>query len=301
MKPSPRRIAITVALTCISGSLAAQEALAPLDLTAAGVKAVVQAPQGAKAEKFLSSTRVSKGTTFSFEISEIYDMEFGAARDMAKPDAKSFPVETADTLLWESKQGGFHFYATFKLGGKLHACWDTRPDAYTRAAVDAMLASCRTIKGGGGAAAKGAAAPAPAKGLEALKADAPPGWENPSFGGGTWTFEKHVDEGWNRVYVDALPSDSPTSGDAYAKKLQEKDWQDFGSRWSEIMGVDPLEGGFVIMGWRQSTTDPKAQPELGVVVVRDIGGTRIRCRSGALVTSEELYKEAVRLCVSARF
>ena len=48
-------------------------------------------------------------------------------------------------------------------------------------------------------------------------------------------------------------------------------------------------------------TDAKAQPELGVVVVRDIGGTKIRCRSGALVTSEALYKEAVRLCVSARF
>jgi hypothetical protein len=300
MNPSRRRAAIAVALTCLSGTLVAQEKLVPLDLTAAGFKAAVEAPEGAKAEKFLSSSRVSKGAGFSYEISEIYDMEFGAARDMAKLDAKAFPVEAADTLLWESKAGGFHFYATFKLGARLHACWDTRPGTYTRAAVDAMLASCRTVRGGGGAGAKSAAA-APARGLEALKADPPPGWENPSFGGGTWTFEKHVDEGWNRVYVDALPSDSPTSGDAYAKKLQEKDWQDFGSRWSEIMGVDPLEGGFVIMGWKQSTTDAKAQPELGVVVVRDIGGTRIRCRSGALVTSEALYKEAVRLCVSARF
>ena len=67
------------------------------------------------------------------------------------------------------------------------------------------------------------------------------------------------------------------------------------------MGVDPIDGGFVVMGWQESTTDAKAAPELGVVLVRDFGGTRIRCRSSSMVSSEAVYKEAVRLCMSARF
>ena len=43
------------------------------------------------------------------------------------------------------------------------------------------------------------------------------------------------------------------------------------------------------------------EAELGVVVVRDLAGTRVRCRSGSMVASEALYKEAVRLCMSVRF
>ena len=67
---------------------------------------MIQAPSGAKAEKFLSSTRVSKGAGFSFEISEIYDMEFGAARDMGKLDAWFDKRAAADADFAKAVQGG---------------------------------------------------------------------------------------------------------------------------------------------------------------------------------------------------
>jgi hypothetical protein len=150
-----RRLAIA-AVVMLAGSpgrtVFAQTKSVALDLSGAGVKAVIQAPEGAKAKEFLSTTRVSNGPHFSVEITPIYPMEFGAARDAAKMETKAkFLVDTPDTLVWESDGApgahSSHFYTTVKVGAKLHACFDTRGSGdYSKAEVDAMLAACRTLK-----------------------------------------------------------------------------------------------------------------------------------------------------------
>ncbi len=142
-----------VLMGSLSGVALAQEPkTVALDLTPAGIPAVVQAPVGAKAQKFLSTTRVSNGPHFSVEITPIYPMEFGGVRDVAKMEPRmKFAVDTPDTLVWESDGApgthSSHFYTTLKVGGKLHGCFDTRGYGdYSKADVDAMLAACRTLK-----------------------------------------------------------------------------------------------------------------------------------------------------------
>ena len=149
-----RPAAVIALAACLAGVAAAEIKTASLDLSSAGVPAVIQAPEGAKAQKFLSTTRVSSGRHFSVEITPepIYPMEFGAAKDAAKTEAKvSFGVDTADTLVWESTSPAgsrsSHFYAVVKFGGMPHACFDTRGAGdYSKADVDAMLAACRSLK-----------------------------------------------------------------------------------------------------------------------------------------------------------
>lgn len=150
-----RRIAIAAAATFAAslGSAGfAQTKSMPLDLTGAGIQAVIQAPEGAKAKQFLSTTRVSNGPHFSVEVTPIYPMEFGVAKDVAKTEAKvKFLVDTPETLVWESDGApgtrSSHFYTTLKVGGKLHGCFDTRGYGdYSKADVDAMLAACRSLK-----------------------------------------------------------------------------------------------------------------------------------------------------------
>jgi hypothetical protein len=147
-------LALALAL-CVARTAASQAKTAPLDLSAAGVPVVIQAPEGAKAQKFLSTTRVSTGPHFSLEITPdpIYPMEFGAAKDAAKLESKvAFTTDTADTLVWESTgpagARSAHFYTVVKFGGRPHACFDTRGAAepYAKADVDAMLAACRSVK-----------------------------------------------------------------------------------------------------------------------------------------------------------
>lgn len=144
-------LSTSLALTAVAPILSAQTKTLPIDLSPAGIKAVMDAPEGATAKEYLSTTRVAKAPHFSVEITPIYPMELGAAKDAAKREAKAeFRVDTADTLVWDSDGGvarASHFYTTLKVGGKLHACFDTRGYGnFTRADVDAMLAACRSLK-----------------------------------------------------------------------------------------------------------------------------------------------------------
>lgn len=120
----------------------------------------------------------------------------------------------------------------------------------------------------------------------------------------SWTYEKYTPAGDgsntpNRFYIDVLPDDAPVAADDYAAKLGEKDWQDFGFEYSEIQSKDAIPDGFLIKGAVKETTDPNAKPEPGFVMVRDLGGTKVRCKSGGLV-SDKLRDEAVAVCRSAK-
>lgn len=153
-----------------------------------------------------------------------------------------------------------------------------------------------------------AARPAAAKpDMKALQVTAPKGWEgeyNPALE--SWTYEKYVPGGPddtnlpNRLYIDVLPEDAPTAAEGYAAKLKEKDWQDFGFVWTEIGETSALEGGgFVIKGVAKDTTDPEAKPEPAFVVVVELAGAKIRCKSGAIV-NDAMRDEGIALCRSVK-
>lgn len=121
----------------------------------------------------------------------------------------------------------------------------------------------------------------------------------------SWTFEKLAkgkkgQSSWNRIYVDAVPEEAPNSPDAYASKLQEKDWQDIGFQYTEISEKRVIPGGFLVKGLVKDSSEPKAKPGLGFVMIRNTGKGTIRCKSGSLANETGL-KEALDLCESVRF
>ncbi len=132
------------------------------------------------------------------------------------------------------------------------------------------------------------------------------GWEGEYNAALTsWTFEKYTPakDGTNepnRFYLDVLPDDAPKTVEEYATKLQEKDWQDFGYKYSEIKAKTALPNGFLITGLVQDMSDATAKPEAGFVLVFDVGGTKLRCKSGTM-TSEKLRDEALAVCKTAKF
>ena len=102
------------------------------------------------------------------------------------------------------------------------------------------------------------------------------------------------------MYVDALGEDKPADADGYASKLTEANFEDFGFKWSEISAKTPVADGFVITGIVVATDDPAAKPEPAFLMVRTIGASKIKCKSGTL-TSDALRAEAIELCKSAKF
>jgi hypothetical protein len=121
----------------------------------------------------------------------------------------------------------------------------------------------------------------------------------------SWTFEKLAkgkkgQSSWNRLYVDAVPEEAPNSPDAYASKLQEKDWQDIGFQYTEISEKRVVPGGFLVKGLVKDSSEPKSKPGLGFVMIRNTGKGTIRCKSGSLANEAGL-KEALDLCESVRF
>jgi hypothetical protein len=155
------------------------------------------------------------------------------------------------------------------------------------------------------AAPVAAAAAAPAADMKTLKATAA-GWSG-EYNAilKSWTFEKYTPAGDgtntpNRIYIDVLPDDVPTTADAYAAKLQQKDWQDIGFAYATITDKKPIDGGFLVAGTVQDTSSPTEKPTLGFVMMRTAGTTKILCKSGVLV-SDGLRAEAEALCSGATF
>jgi len=115
----------------------------------------------------------------------------------------------------------------------------------------------------------------------------------------SWTIEKYTpnEEGFNdpnRVYVDAFDAENPADVEAYAAKLLEPNFQDFGYKYEEITRKEGVDGGWIIEGVVVDLNDPEDK-ELGFVVQREVEGGKIRCKSGTLV-SAELRAEAIAMC-----
>jgi hypothetical protein len=118
-----------------------------------------------------------------------------------------------------------------------------------------------------------------------------------------WVYEKYTPgkDGMNErnsLTISTLPDDAPATVDEYATKLQEKDFQDFGFKYTAIAAKTKLADGWLITGTSQGTSaDDK--PEPGFVVMREVGGARIRCKSMTM-TSEKIRSEAIELCKSIK-
>jgi hypothetical protein len=120
-----------------------------------------------------------------------------------------------------------------------------------------------------------------------------------------WTLEKYTQNGdenaANRFVIMQLDEDAPTTMDEYATKLQVKDFQDFGYKYSAIASKAPLpNGGWLIKG--TVVTDPPmadAKPEPGFVALVDIGGAKVLCKSETM-TSDKIVDEAVAICSSLK-
>jgi hypothetical protein len=161
-KPKPRvpkavaaaTAAIVLGLVAVSSS--AQTKNAVVDLTAVGIKATMQAPAGASVENAFGSARVARLPHFSVDVGTTSMADsLSSAKNDAKTSryykANTFHTDTPELIVWESQtpngSPAFHFYALLKGGGDpLFTCADTRPNIYTKADVDAMVAACRTLK-----------------------------------------------------------------------------------------------------------------------------------------------------------
>jgi len=118
----------------------------------------------------------------------------------------------------------------------------------------------------------------------------------------TWTYEKYTPgkddtNEPNRVTFGVLPSDAPSALDDYATKLGEKDFQDFGYRYSAIAEKTKLADGWLITGTVQGEASDPAEP--GFVMLRELGGTKLRCKSET-VTSDKIRSEGIALCKSVK-
>jgi hypothetical protein len=145
--------AIVLGLVAVSGF--AQTKNAVVDLSAAGIKATMQAPAGASVENAFGSARVAKLPHFSVDVGTTSMADsLSSAKNDAKTSryykASTFHTDAPDLIVWESQapngSPAFHFYALLKGGDPLFTCADTRPNIYTRADVEAMVAACRSLK-----------------------------------------------------------------------------------------------------------------------------------------------------------
>ena len=119
----------------------------------------------------------------------------------------------------------------------------------------------------------------------------------------SWKFEKWVPnaEGGNdnvvRIYLDAF-DDRTTNMDRFAKKLQEKDFLDFGSVWTKVDKKESLDIGWVITGDNYDGEDTEK-----VFAVR-INAINALCRGyikhDAPGDHDKLRQEGIAACQTAK-
>jgi hypothetical protein len=100
--------------------------------------------------------------------------------------------------------------------------------------------------------------------------------------------------------IEECPADARTPAD-YAAHLKGKDFLfvDWPA-WVEVGKVEALPDGFVIKGVVKKYGNPKTPPVLGLVVVREIGGLKVRCFSATL-RGEKSRDEALEMLKGATF
>lgn len=126
-------------------------AMAPLDLSSAGFKVVVDAPKGATAKEEFGRITVKHGDGFQLSIGTDAANIESAKKEIAANDInklKGYVIKTKDALLYESAVMGseFHFLANVKVGNKMYQCEDVKGPTFTKQQVQDMLNSCKSLK-----------------------------------------------------------------------------------------------------------------------------------------------------------
>ncbi len=131
---------------------AAPVKLASLSLEDSGLEGTLEAPEGAKAAAEFGAFLVNAGESFQLEIHS-GPADLAARKKEIEGNTinklKSFVTESETELVYETEVMGkaeFHFLANVELDGAKYNCEDKKGQAFTKADVDAMLASCKSLK-----------------------------------------------------------------------------------------------------------------------------------------------------------
>jgi len=146
-------LVITAVLTAAAAGPQAGPKLVSLDLSKASdsFPVMMQAPEGATAADDFGNILVKKGGNFQVEVSSSAKDIAGLKKEIKANTLnkfKSFLVETADALLYESTVMGkseFHFVANVKAGGTTYGAEDTKGPVYTKADAELMLKCFQTL------------------------------------------------------------------------------------------------------------------------------------------------------------
>jgi hypothetical protein len=134
---------------------AAPLVLTALTLTDAGIKATIQAPEGAEAKDSYGTTevKVGDGSTFFLQIDKGAPDLSAVKKTWQKNDMQKLQklhVETEDVLIAETEMFGktsFWLDAKVSLGDQVLHCKSGRgAPSYTRAQIDTFLTACQSLK-----------------------------------------------------------------------------------------------------------------------------------------------------------
>lgn len=93
-----------------------------------------------------------------------------------------------------------------------------------------------------------------------------------------WVYSIRTDRStFGYCYLDVLPPGAPTTRDAYAAKLLQKDPMGAGPHLTEIAEKGDLPDGFFIQGTAKDPTSAKTEPAF--ILVRKVNGAFLRCRN----------------------
>jgi hypothetical protein len=142
------------------------------------------------------------------------------------------------------------------------------------------------------------------KALARLEVKLPEGWQGDYNKFRGWTFTRTAPglDGKEEHRIDVRLFDDPGADvEGYAAKLKQRDFLDFDPDhyFAQITDTQKRPDGFVITGVVKSSTGVKEKPRLGLVMVRDLGGVKLRCASTQLY-SDAVRQEAIELFQSAR-
>jgi len=137
--------------------------------------------------------------------------------------------------------------------------------------------------------------------LSTLQFDVGLGWNREYLANeNRWVIDKRELKNVTRIYVERSPTQTePGTRDAYIKYLQKPD--EGGFIWPNVIDSGDLADGFYIVARNRLATDvTNTNLDLGFVVIRTIGGDRIRFKCHR-VLDEPSRGEAMEICKAARF
>jgi hypothetical protein len=144
----------------------------------------------------------------------------------------------------------------------------------------------------------------PKGGLAELQLAVPGGWQaNYNKFLSAWTVTKPPPtprSDAELLRIEECPADARTAAD-YAARLKEKDFLFVDlPGWVEVGKKEELPDGFVIKGVVYKPSNPKSPPTLGLVVVREVAGLKVRCFSANL-RGEKSRDEVLEMFKGATF